>query len=278
MNAELSAGRETRLHAGQAGAPGPLTPGRALRERFLAGEPSIGTFLGLGSVTAAEVCASAGLDWVLVDLEHGGGDEADVGAIVAAAGAYGAATLVRVEQAERIRIGRVLDAGAAGVMLPRISSAQEAADGLRHRLYPPEGDRGVATYNRAARWGGEISALDAANDRAVGIVQIETAGAVDEVDAIAATPGADVLFVGPQDLSYALGVPRQFDAPVFQEALDRVVAACRTHGKAPGILANDRAGAEAYLARGFTFIAIGSDATLLAATVRDMLPEIGAQA
>lgn len=253
----------------------PLAVGRALRTRLLAGEPTVGTFLGLGSVAAAEVCASAGLDWVLVDLEHGGGDESDVGAVVAAAGAYGAATLARVEQPDRIRVGRVLDAGAAGVMLPRISSAAEAAATLRHRLYPPEGDRGVATYNRAARWGGEVTALDAANDRAVGIVQIETAGAMAELDAIAATPGADVLFVGPQDLSYALGVPRQFTAPVFQAALDQVVAACQAHGKAAGILTNDRAGAEAYLERGFRFIAIGSDATLLAATVRAALPNRG---
>lgn len=267
-------GSGTGPAAGQAAAalPGPLAPGRALRDRFQRGEATVGTFLGLGSVTAAEVCASAGLDWVLVDLEHGGGDESQVGAICAAAGAYGTATLVRVEQPERIRVGRVLDAGAAGVMLPRISSAAEAAAALRHRLYPPEGDRGVATYNRAARWGGEVAALDAANDRAVGIVQIETVGALAELGAIAATPGADVLFVGPQDLSYALGVPRRFDEPVFQDALDRVVAACRAHGKVAGILTNDRAGAEAYRERGFGFIAIGSDATLLAATVRAAIP------
>lgn len=251
---------------------GPLGPGRTLRERFLAGETTVGTFLGLGSVTAAEVCAAAGLDWVLVDLEHGGGDEDQVGAIAAAAGAYGASTLVRVEQPDRIRIGRVLDAGAAGVMFPRISSAAEAADARRHQLYPPHGDRGVATYNRAARWMLDTPALDRSNDQTVGIVQIETRGAVDDLDAIAATPGADVLFVGPQDLSYALGVPRQFDDPGFQAVLDQVVEACRRHGKVAGILANNREAAERYRERGFGFLAIGSDATLLANTVRQMIP------
>lgn len=254
-------------------AAGPLSAGRGLRERLLSGEPTIGTFLGLGSVTAAEVCAAAGLDWVLVDLEHGGGDEDQVGAIVAAAGAYGAATLVRVEQPERIRIGRVLDAGAAGVMLPRISSAAEAAEARRHQLYPPQGDRGVASYNRAARWTLDTAALDRSNEQTVGIVQIETLGAVEQLDEIAATDGADVLFVGPQDLSYALGVPRRFDDPGFQRVLDRVVEACRRHGKTAGILANDRAGAERYLERGFGFLAVGSDATLLAATVRDAIPD-----
>lgn len=256
-----------------ASASGPLAPGRTLRDRFRAGEVTVGTFLGLGSVVAAEVCAAAGLDWVLVDLEHGGGDEDQVGSVVAAAGAYGAATLVRVEQPDRIRIGRALDAGAAGVMFPRISSAAEAAAARRHQLYPPAGDRGVASYNRAARWALDPSALDRANDHAVGIVQIETAGAVEDLAAIAATPGADVLFVGPQDLSYALGVPRQFDSPVFQEVLDRVVAACRAHGKVAGILANDRASIERYRDRGFGFLAIGSDATLLAATVRSVIPD-----
>ncbi len=259
-------------------AVGPLAAGRSLRERFLSGEPTIGTFLGLGSVTAAEVCAAAGLDWVLADLEHGGGDEDQVGAIVAAAGSYGAATLVRVEQPERIRIGRALDAGAAGVMFPRISSAAEAAEARRHQLYPPAGDRGVASYNRAARWTLDTPALDSANDTIAGIVQIETRGAVDDLDAIAATPGADVLFVGPQDLSYALGVPRRFDHPDFQEVLDRVVATCRRHGKAAGILANDRTAAERYLERGFSFVAIGSDATLLAQTVRAAIPNGGTHA
>lgn len=252
---------------------GPLVAGRGLRERLSAGEATIGTFLGLGSVAAAEVCAAAGLDWVLLDLEHGGGDEQQVGAIVAAAGAYGTATLVRVEQSERIRIGRALDAGAAGTMFPRISSAAEAAEARQHQLYPPEGDRGVASYNRAARWALDPRALDRSNDQAIGIVQIETLGALEELDAIAATPGADVLFVGPQDLSYALGVPRQFDHPTFQAALDSVIAACRAHGKVAGILANDRAGVDRYRARGFGFLAVGSDATLLAATVQSMIPE-----
>ena len=254
-------------------APGPLAPGRALRARFLAGEATIGTFIGLGSVAAAEVCAAAGLDWVLVDLEHGGGSEAQLGAIVAAAGAYGTATLVRVEQPERIRIGRALDAGAAGLMFPRISSAAEAAEARRHQLYPPAGDRGVASYNRAARWTLDTGALDRANEQSVGIVQIETREAVDDVTAIAATPGVDVLFVGPQDLSYALGVPRQFDHPRFEAALDAVLAACRDAGKVAGILANDRAGVERYRERGFGFLAVGSDATLLAATVRGAIPD-----
>ena len=100
----------------------PLDAGR-LRGRLAAGEPTVGTFLGMASPVAAEVCAAAGPDWVLLDLEHGGGGEEQVGATVLAAGAYGVPTVVRVETDARIRLGRVLDLGAAGVMLPRLSSA-----------------------------------------------------------------------------------------------------------------------------------------------------------
>lgn len=219
---------------------------------------------------AAEVCAEAGLDWVLVDLEHGGCDEDQIGTILATADAYRAATLVRVEWPGRIRVGRALDAGAVGVMFPRTSNAAEAR---WHQLYPPEGHRGVASYNRAARWTPDTGALDRSNDQAVGIVKIETRGAPNELDALAATSGADVLFVSPQDFSYALGVPRKFDDPGFQAVRDQVVEVCRKHGKVAGILVNDRVAVERHRECGFEFLAIGSDATLLANTVRQMIPE-----
>src|SRR5699024_4556216 len=113
----------------------PLDKG-ALAKRIRAGEMTVGSFAGLGSTMAVEVLAAAGLDWILVDLEHGGGDEASIGDAVAAAGGYGAAALVRVETPDRIRIGRALDAGAAGIMLPRVNSAAEVAQIVPHLHYP----------------------------------------------------------------------------------------------------------------------------------------------
>src|SRR6185312_13618635 len=106
----------------------------------------IGTFVGAASPVAAEVCAAAGVDWLLIDLEHGSGGEEQVRAVVPAAAAYGVPTVVRVESAARIRIGRVLDLGAAGVMLPRLDTADQVREALAHLYYPPRGDRGVATY------------------------------------------------------------------------------------------------------------------------------------
>jgi 4-hydroxy-2-oxoheptanedioate aldolase len=126
--------------------------------------------------------------------------------------------------------------------------------------YPPTGQRGVALLTRGARLGTVNHAgVAALNDDIVGIVQIESPSAVEEADAIAATDGVDVLFVGPADLSHSLGVPGQFADQRYQEALRRVVEACRAHGKAPGILLYDHASFRPHLDLGFTFVGIGAD-------------------
>ncbi|HEY2957807.1 MAG TPA: aldolase/citrate lyase family protein [Actinomycetota bacterium] len=247
-------------------APSPLDRGR-LRARLAAGEPTFGVFLGAASSLAAEACAAAGVDWVLLDLEHGAGGEEQLRGLVPAAGAYGVPTLVRVESGARIRIGRVLDLGAAGVMLPRMDSAEEVEAAVRHLRYPPHGDRGVATYNRACRFGLDPEALRRAGEELLGVVQIESAAAVEQVEAIAALDGVDVLFVGPQDLSYSLGVPGDLQAAAYRAAVERVRTAAGRHGKACGLLVKDGAAAAERQAEGWTFVAIGSDATLLAAAV-----------
>ena len=240
----------------------------SFRARVRSGEPTVGTFVNLGSVLAAETCALAGFDWLLVDLEHGGGGEAALVGQVLAAGIHRVPVIVRVESAERIRSGRVLDLGAAGVMFPRLDSAGEVASALRHLRYPPEGDRGVATYNRACGFGMRSDALETANDNVVGVVQIESVSALAEVEAIAHIPGVDVLFVGPADLSHALGVPGALYAPEFRAALTRVVQAANSAGISAGILAHDRDRALECAEAGFTFVAVASDSALLAAAAR----------
>jgi 2-keto-3-deoxy-L-rhamnonate aldolase RhmA len=250
--------------------PSPLDRGR-LRARLAAGEATLGTFVGAASPVTAEACAAAGADWLVLDLEHGSGGEEQVRQVVPAAGAYDVPTVVRVESAARIRIGRVLDLGAAGVMLPRLDTAAEVAEAVRHLRYPPAGDRGVATYNRACRFALDPDALRRAGGEVLGVVQIESASAVDEVEQIAALDGVDVLFVGPQDLSFNLGVPFALDSPVYLAAVERVRAAAERHGKACGLLVGDGAAAAARRAQGWRFVAIGSDATLLAAAVTSEL-------
>jgi 2-dehydro-3-deoxyglucarate aldolase/4-hydroxy-2-oxoheptanedioate aldolase len=237
----------------------------------VAGETTLGTFVGTASPVTAEVCAAAGVDWIVLDLEHGSGGEEQVRDVVPAVGAYGVPTVVRVESAARIRLGRVLDLGAAGVMLPRMESAAEVAEALRHLRYPPDGDRGVATYNRACRFGLDPGALDRADDEILTVVQIESARAIEQIGAIAALEGVDVLFVGPRDLSHDLGVPGDTGAPAFVDAVGLVREAAARHGKACGLLVPDGAAAAARRAEGWTFVAIGSDTTLLASALAAQL-------
>lgn len=238
------------------------------RERIRGGGPAIGTFLGMGSAVAAEVCALSGFDWLLVDLEHGAGGEQDLAGQIVAAELHGVPVLVRVEAAERIRAGRVLDLGAAGVMFPRLQSAAEVGAAIAHLRYPPSGDRGVAGYNRARRFGTDGLTAGQVDDSILGIVQIETLGALDDVEGIAGLSGVDVLFVGPADLSAALGVPGDLTAPVFRAAAARVVGAARAAGIAAGILARDADHAQRCIDEGFRFVGVGSDATLLGSAAR----------
>ena len=236
------------------------------RSRALGGETLFGLFLDLSSPASAELCGRAGYDWLLVDLEHGAGTEADLPAMLMAVESTGAAAMVRTQSGERLRIGRALDQGATGIMIPRMQSAAEVAEAVTYLKYPPTGVRGVALRTRGAGLGAVGHAdVGQINDRIVGIVQIESVGALNEVDAIAATDGVDVLFVGPADLSHSLGVPGQFDHKTYLAALDTVIDACRAHGKSPGILVYDPAVARGLLELGFRFVGIGADGALVSA-------------
>jgi len=238
---------------------------RSFRDRTLAGETLFGLFLDLGSAAAAEVCARLDYDWLLVDLEHGAGTEADLPGILRAVDLGGSFPLCRPQSGERIRIGRALDMGALGIMVPRLESAEAAREAVTFLRYPPGGIRGVATRVRGAGLGtvshAEIRRL---NERVVGIIQIESVGGLRDAEAIAAIDGVDVLFVGPADLTHSLGIPGQFDHPEYRHALERVVAACRSHGKAAGILVYDTAVVPPLLELGYTFVGVGADAGFVA--------------
>jgi 2-keto-3-deoxy-L-rhamnonate aldolase RhmA len=156
-------------------------------------------------------------------------------------------------------------------MLPRMDSALQVGQALTHLRFPPRGDRGVATYNRACRFGLDPGALDRADEEILVIVQIESAAAVEAADEIAALEGVDVLFIGPRDLSHDLGVPGDTTAPAFVEALETVLAAGKRHGKACGLLVSDGATAAQRIEEGWAFVAIGSDSTLLATAARTAL-------
>jgi 2-dehydro-3-deoxyglucarate aldolase/4-hydroxy-2-oxoheptanedioate aldolase len=255
--------------------PNPLAPVPGftdLRRRILAGETLFGTFLGLGSMVAAELCARAGFDWVIVDLEHGAGTETDLPASLLAISTTPTTPLVRPQSAERLRIGRALDHGAHGLMIPRVDDPEQAVEAISFMRFPPDGARGLALSTRGAGLGERSHAeVRGINEHLVGIIQIESPSAVEHAPEIAAIDGVDVLFVGPADLSHSLGVPGQFDAPAYLAAVERVVAAADAEGKATGILLRDAAALPRHLELGFRFIGLGSDGAFIADGARATL-------
>lgn len=235
-------------------------PTTTLRARIHAGETLFGAWLGLGSPAAAELLGRAGFDWLVIDLEHGAATESELLAHLTAVEGTGAAALVRPQSGERLRMGRALDLGAEGLVVPRLDTADQAREAVTFLRYPPDGQRGVALLTRGARLG-SVSHADVAslNRDIVGIVQIETPSALAHADEIAAIDGVDVLFVGPADLSHSLGVPGQFGHATYLAGLRSVVAACRAHGKAAGILLYDPASFGPHIELGFTFVGLGAD-------------------
>ncbi|MBU6495725.1 MAG: 2,4-dihydroxyhept-2-ene-1,7-dioic acid aldolase [Acidobacteria bacterium] len=239
-----------------------------LVDRIRRGEYLRGTFLNLGSALVAEVCALGGCEWLLVDLEHGAGGEEGLLGQVLAARAHGVPVIARTESAERIRVGHLLDLGVEGVMFPRLDTPDEVRRALSHLWYPPRGDRGIAGYNRARQFGGDGLRLDQVNDGLCALVQVESVSALENLEEIAGIEGVDVLFIGPADLSAALGVPGQLTHPRFVKAMDRVVETALRHGVAAGILVGDPNLVEAARERGFSFVSVGSDSSLLRGALR----------
>jgi 4-hydroxy-2-oxoheptanedioate aldolase len=236
-----------------------------LKKRLLQGETLNGCWLNLGSALTAEIVGQSGFDWVLIDLEHGAGVEKDVLAQLQAIESSTTAALVRVESAESPRISRILDMGAEGIMCPKVDNAAEAKKVINNLHYPPFGNRGVAKMVRATQFNLNFDAYYATSrDTILGIVQIETLEALDNLDAIAAVEGVDVLFIGPADLSMAMGIFGQFDHPHFVAALKRIVEAGQKAQKAIGILLFNPNDYEKYHGMGIKFIACGSDATFVA--------------
>lgn len=230
------------------------------------GEFLAGIFLSLGVGCAAEIAGRAGLDWVLLDTEHGlGGEEALVEGLLGAR-LGGVCPIVRVLANEAGYFKRALDSGAAGIMVPHINNADDARRAVRFMKYPPEGMRGLTRSSRATSFG--YDATDYFQEVREGellVLQIETKEAVEQIDEIAAVPGADVLFVGPADLSFSCGVPCDLGGPVLRAALEKVRNAARRHGKRTGIFLRDAGQLPGVVEAGFTLIALDSDTGILKA-------------
>ncbi len=237
---------------------------KGVKQRLKEGELVIGTFLSLGNAIATEIVGNAGFDWVIIDLEHGLGSEGDVAHQLLGLKNTGVAAIIRVEGFQRQRIHRVLDLGANGIMFPRIDNADEAELAIKAMRYPPEGVRGVAKMIRAAGYGSEFEQYRKnIKNELLGIIQIETLDALKNLENIAEKEGVDVLFIGPSDLSMALGIFGQTDSPLFIDTVKRIIHVAANAGKQVGILLADPLELKKYYDLGIRFVACGTEAGFL---------------
>jgi 4-hydroxy-2-oxoheptanedioate aldolase len=252
------------------GAPAPSLS--KFPRRLRAGETLLGAFVNLGSPLATEIMGSSGLDWLVIDLEHGAGSEgALLGQLHALKGTE-VATLVRVEGIDLPRFMHALDLGANGVLVPRIRSVADAKLCVDYCRYG--GQRGVARYNRAWQWGRVDRTLGDVDAEIVCAVQIETREALERVDEIASVDGLDVLFVGPADLAHAFGLECPPDAPELVAIAAEVAQVALAHGKTAGVFVGTVHQLRLYHAAGFRFLGCSSDGGLLSAAAFQLSAEL----
>lgn len=232
---------------------------RALRE----GRTQIGIWCALGSGTGAEILAHAGFDWVLIDTEHAPNELPGVLEQLRALQGGTASPVVRPAWNDPVILKRVLDVGAQTVLVPYVQNASEAERAVASTRYPPRGIRGVASLHRANAYGARRDYLTRAHEETCVLVQIETRAAATELEAIAAVDGIDGVFVGPSDLAASLGHLGESAHPEVQAVIADVCARARRAGKPAGILAPVEEDARRFLAMGFTFVAVGSDLSVL---------------
>lgn len=217
-----------------------------------------------------QICRNAGAEFVLYDMEHTGLSFETLKTQVALCRGMALVPMVRVPRGEYHFLARALDVGALGVMIPMVNSGAEAADIVACTRYPPLGRRGAAFgFAHDDYEGGDVVAkMEAIHARTLVIAQIETAAGLAEVEAIAAVPGIDALWVGHFDLTNFMGIPGQFQHPDYRAAIARIVAACDAHGKTAAFLATDDDWAREYMAHGFRLMAYGIDQAMLGNALR----------
>lgn len=230
-----------------------------------ASRPLVGMWACSGSPVLAEVDAGSGLDWLLIDMEHGPNTLESVLVQLQVVAAYPITPLVRVASNDTVAIKQVLDLGAQNIIVPMVGSADEARAAVAATRYPPEGVRGVGSaLARSARWNRVDGYLGDGSSHVSLTVQIENGAGVDAAADIAAVDGVDQVFVGPSDLAASLGHLGQQSHPEVVNAVHRTFAAVKAAGKKVGVNAFDPAAADAYLERGADFIAVGADVAMLA--------------
>ncbi len=239
--------------------------------------PPLGTWIMSASPIVAEAIGHAGFDWAVVDMEHSPLDLGSLIQVLQAVAGTPMLAITRVPWNDSVMVKRVLDAGAQTLLFPFVQNAEEARLAVAACRYPPEGQRGMAGMSRASRFGTVPNYFRHANDSVSVIVQLETPEAVANVDSICAVPGVEGVFLGPGDLSGALGVPGQLTHPEVLAQMAHATQRALALGKWAGTVGGTPEVVRQYLALGINFIAIASDLGLLMRSAGEALRTLRAE-
>jgi len=250
-----------------------------LKAKMLNGGKVIGTMSQLGSPIVVECLGIAGLDFFIIDTEHAAIGPENMRSLIMASEKHPITPLVRIPVITRDAVLKALDCGAGGLIIPAVETAEQVADLVRYAKYPKEGVRGFA-MTRAASYGYDEIARDPVeyfrhfNEETLIIPQCETRACLDNIEEIVAVPGVDGIFIGPYDLSTALGHPADFENPEFQSALGRILTVCRSKGKFVLMLSGSAKQTRKLFEEGYSGVVFSLDIHVLINSYRSVVDEL----
>lgn len=246
-------------------------PRNPFKQALRAGQPQIGLWVGMAQPYVAEMLATSGFDWLLLDGEHAPNDLRSLLGQLQAVAPYATHPIVRPVVGDTALIKQLLDIGAQTLLIPMVETAEQARSLVAAMRYPPRGVRGVGSaLARAARWGQVEGYLQRAEEELCLLVQVESVRGLDNLEAIAAVEGVDGVFFGPSDLAASMGLIGKSTDPRVQAAVERGIGSVRRAGKAAGLLTTELPLARKYLDQGVLFMGVGIDTLLLTRAAREL--------
>ena len=247
-----------------------------IKERLKNGENVIGTFIKSTDTTTVEILGLCGYDFIIVDNEHTIMNKETLTNILRVCDATDMMSMVRIREESEAQVRQALDTGAMGIMVPMTSTKEEVENVVKYAKYAPEGVRGYSASHRAAAYGfmDATEYAEMSNRETLVSCYCETKAAVDNIDEMLTVPGLDIIFIGPFDLSQALGVTGNPGHPIVQNAIDMVTKKARAAGKAVGTIASDPESAKALFNRGIQYVCMSSDINMIAQLGRQYMKEM----
>ncbi len=245
----------------------------SLKERLRNKEIIFGTFVKLKSPNIVEMLGYAGLDFIILDMEHSNINFTEAESLIRAADLVNMSTIVRVPFAQEDNVLHALDLGAQGVQIPGLQTANEVEEIIKCGKYYPVGNRGLSYAQRAAKYGfvDKDAYLKEQNEQSLFVIHIENKEMVEEIENICSNPLVDVIFIGPMDLSQSYGMPGNIDSEIVQMAMKKIIETAKIHNKSIGIFVTNQNDLEKYIVWGIQYIVWSSDIGFCTSGVKSFL-------